>query len=210
MFSFSGIKYTVGNDRTVVLSGTVGEGEVLIIQGASGAGKSTLLRILSRLQACSAGDVLLHNVNWLEFTGPAWRAAVHYLAQKPAVFEGSVLENLTAPFKLDIFVQKSFEFPKVKELFGELLLPHALLEQDAKTLSGGELSRMAFVRALIVSPQVLLLDEPTAALDEKAREAFYRLLNHWLLLPGHAALLVSHTDDYQCLSDKFRILDIEV
>ena len=90
----------------------------------------------------------------------------------------------------------------------QLLLSPELWEQDAKTLSGGETSRLAFIRAILIDPAVLLLDEPTAALDEPARQALYRLLSGWLREAGRAALLISHNNDYQLLNS-VSFLDIK-
>ncbi|HBV97184.1 MAG: ABC transporter [Peptococcaceae bacterium BICA1-7] len=210
IFAFKSIRYTLGADRNreVEVSGQVAGGGVLAVRGPSGAGKTTLLRTLARLQPCAGGEAFLKGKSWQTTPGPQWRAGVHYLAQKPVIFDGTVSDNLAKPFETRLLSSKKFDKDSALQVMEQLLLAPGLWEQDARTLSGGETSRLAFARALLIDPPVLLLDEPTAALDGKSREAFYRLLSGWLNSPGRAALLVSHNDDFQLLS-KVSFLDIE-
>lgn len=210
LFEFKDITYTLGRDgtRNIAVSGGVNTGYSLIVRGPSGAGKSTLLRILSRLQPGTGGEAFLQGKSWLQILPTAWRANIHYLAQKPALFDGTVADNLAKPFETRIDSQKSLNINRAQELMEQLILAPELLNQDARTLSGGEASRLAFIRALLINPVVLLLDEPTSALDVPARQAFYRVLAGWLKTPNHAALLISHNNDYQQL-DHISFLDIK-
>ncbi|MCL4439895.1 MAG: ABC transporter ATP-binding protein, partial [Firmicutes bacterium] len=90
-----------------------------------------------------------------------------------------------------------------------LLLPPELINQDARTLSGGESSRLALVRTILVEPDVLLLDEPIAALDPRAASAVLRLIAEWPReVGGRGVVLVSHIGELAklpCLS----VLDLE-
>lgn len=198
LFEFKDLEYCLGTkaDRCICASGSVNNGNVLVVRGPSGVGKSTLLRVLSRLQTYVKGEVWLKGESWLTVPGNHWRAQIHYFSQKPALFDGTVVENLARPFELGHMSGKKFEPQAAKRLMEQLLLPGDLWEQDARTLSGGETARLAFVRSLLIEPTILLLDEPTAALDSNARDAFYRVLSEWLKLPGKGVLLVSHNDDY--------------
>ncbi|MCL5780756.1 MAG: ATP-binding cassette domain-containing protein [Firmicutes bacterium] len=209
LFTFQNITYTLGTGpgRQITASGAVAEGSVLVVRGPSGAGKSTLLRVLARLQSCSGGEVFLQGESWRHLPATAWRARLHYLAQKPALFDGTVADNLAKPFETRQGSKNKFDPDRAKALMQELLLDANLWEQDSRTLSGGEAARIAFVRGLLIQPHVMLLDEPTAALDDQAREAFYGVLSRWLTGPGRAALLVSHNNDYKVL-DRVSFLDI--
>lgn len=210
LFEFKDINYALGDDlsRNITVSGAVNSGDVLIVRGPSGAGKSTLFRVLSRLQPSSGGVAFLQGKSWLQIPGTAWRANVHYLSQKPVLFDGTVADNLAKPFETRLGSQKKLDIDRARELMGQLLLSQELWGQDARTLSGGEASRLAFARALLIDPVVLLLDEPTAALDEQARQALYRVLSGWLKETDRAALLISHNNDYQQL-DHVYYLDIK-
>ncbi|CAA7601628.1 Putative ABC transporter [Acididesulfobacillus acetoxydans] len=195
-FSFRDLSFAAGSQAPFVLSAALKAGEILVVRGPSGVGKSTLLRILARLQPASGGTAYLEEQPWQDIPSPIWRASVHYVAQKPALFDGSVADNFAKPFSLRTLSGTSPDPARTGALMETLKLPPTLWEQDARTLSGGEASRVAFIRGLLIEPKVLLLDEPTAALDETSRTAFYGVLGDWLKGAGRAALLVSHTDDY--------------
>ncbi|ABO50333.1 ABC transporter related protein [Desulforamulus reducens MI-1] len=209
LFAFEHISYDLGIDpvRHINVSGSLHEGEVLVVRGPSGAGKSTLMRILAKLQTNKGGRVHLRGESWDHIPPPYWRCQVHYLAQKTVLFDGTIASNLARPFEIRIHSDKVFKIKLAQDLMEQLLLPPALWEQDAKTLSGGEAARVALIRAMLIDPAILLLDEPTAALDDQAREVFYSLLKKWLKTPGRAAMLISHNHDYQTL-DWVSFLDI--
>lgn len=202
-FDFVDIAYSMGNTRSVCVSGALSGKDVLVIRGQSGAGKSTLLRIFARLQPASGGECILKGESWEKVTAELWRTHIFYFSQKPTFFDGSVISNLLKPFDTKI-LSKKYQPSLLKyaeQLLDQLLLPKDILEQDAKTLSGGEASRIAFIRALLIDPQVLLLDEPTASLDEKSQKAFYGVLSEWLSKPDRGAVLVSHNTDYNSLQN---------
>ncbi|KKM12924.1 hypothetical protein SY88_01080 [Clostridiales bacterium PH28_bin88] len=192
------LAYLLSNDgRVIQVAASLQQGGILAVRGSSGSGKSTLLRTLARLQAPQQGEVRLQGRDWQEYSPVQWRCRVHYLAQKPAVFNGTVLDNLQLPFQLSaVKKQKRFDLVAVQEAMKRILLPAGMLYQDARTLSGGEGSRLALLRALILEPSVLLLDEPTAALDERAAQAVWNLVGTWLKeKPNRGVVLVAHAGD---------------
>lgn len=201
-FSFKDITFTMGanRQRRVTVSGSVDQGRVLVVRGASGTGKTTLLRTLARLTPSEEGEAFLMGRSWKEYSGTAWRSNVHYFSQRPVVFDGTVCLNMKKPFEAAAINKKTrFDPEEAKGILEELLLPRDIWNQDARTLSGGEIARVAFARALLAQPKVLLLDEPAAPLDAASREAFLKLLSRWLAGPERACILVSHTDEYQAL-----------
>lgn len=203
-FELDKITFSTGmNSRQITVSATLPAGGVLVVGGPSGAGKSTLLRVLARLRACSAGEVRLGGVSWRDFPAMLWRRLIHYLAQKPAVFDGTVLDNLKKPFELAAVKRDlTFDLAAAERGMKRLLLPSELLFQDARTLSGGEAARVALLRALLLKPSVLLMDEPTAALDETARLAVLGVVGQWLAAePNRGVVLVSHAGDTDCFPE---------
>lgn len=189
------ITYSIGsNGRMVRVSGTLEEGGVLNLRGPSGSGKTTLLRIVARLRETGEGQVYLEGRSWTEFLPVEWRRKVHYVAQKPVIFDGPVEINLKKPFELAA-VKKELQFDreKAQQLLERLFMPADLLTQDARTLSGGEASRLGLVRAMLVEPAVLLLDEPLAALDRKTADAVTELIAEWVSgEAGRGIIIVSH------------------
>ncbi|MBV6321314.1 ATP-binding cassette domain-containing protein [Duganella violaceipulchra] len=156
-------------------------GECLTISGASGAGKSLLLRMLCDLDP-NTGEALLDGLPRSGMGAPAWRAGVVYQPAEAAWW---------LPTAGDHF--KPAQMARVRELLPQLNLSPALLEADISRLSTGERQRMALVRSLACKPQVLLLDEPTAALDPVAVAATERLLQKELDA-GLAIILVTHSE----------------
>jgi ABC-type phosphate transport system ATPase subunit len=150
--------------------------EVLTFIGPNGAGKSTLLRMLSLISFADTGGIeyLIPGCKKvsLDFSAPkkisidqsdilALRQHILYLFQKPAVFSSTVLQNLIISGKLR--GQKVME-KECREILNKVGLSKNI-HQNATTLSGGEMSRLAFARALLLKPKVLFLDEPSAHLD---------------------------------------------
>lgn len=202
LLEFNDLQYSVGEKSNIRISGELREGGILNIAGPSGVGKTTLLRVLARLKQ-ARGNVFLSGKNWSEFTPTAWRRSVHYLSQKPAIFDGTVKDNLAKPFELDVIKNGlALNWSLAAEIMEKLSLSAKLLDQDARTLSGGEASRMALVRALLVEPSVLLLDEPLAALDRKSSARVVELVSLWKRqVAGRGVILVSHVGEFDGLED---------
>ena len=196
LLSFKDLTRTLDDEgRRLVVSGQVETGQVLYVQGPSGSGKSTLLRILGRLLTASGGEAWLQGRSWKDIPAPQWRLKVQYLSQKPVVFDGTVEVNLLMPFMFKLLSQRPSPSPgQIKDYLERLKLPASLLEQSAKTLSGGEAARMALIRALLLEPEVLLLDEPTAYLDEDNRQHLLTLLKYWVAEKSRAIVMVSHNE----------------
>ncbi len=136
-------------------------GEVLVVFGASGSGKSTLLRCINRLIDVDEGQILLDGKLITEIPSPELRRKAGMVFQFPAVFEGSVEENVR--YGMDIW---GIDAPDmVKQALADANLDESFLERDAMKLSGGEQQRVCLARALAIGSQALLLDEPTSSLD---------------------------------------------
>ncbi len=137
-------------DRTVldVQELCVRDGEAVALTGANGSGKTTLLRILARTLRADSGTLTVPD-------------DVLYLPQHPYAFRGTVLDN--------VLIGAKGQREKAAELLERLELS-ALADKRAQALSGGELQKMALCRLLIRPCALLLLDEPTAALDTRGTE----------------------------------------
>jgi tungstate transport system ATP-binding protein len=139
---------------------TINTGEAWALIGPSGAGKSTLLRILCLLEQPTSGSVLYAS-QVLPHTIPlAIQRQIALVFQRPLLLDTTVWRNVAYGLKL----RGQRDDQRVAAMLQQLGLQH-LAHTRATTLSGGEMQRVAVARALVLRPQVLLLDEPTANLD---------------------------------------------
>jgi ABC-type multidrug transport system fused ATPase/permease subunit len=136
------------------------KGAVLAVVGPSGSGKSTLLRCLNRLLLPDAGAVALDGEDTAALEPCALRHRVGLVGQVPVMLPGSVRDNLA--YALDAAALAEERLVRALRDAG---LDASFLDRPASELSGGERARVALARALTREPELLLLDEPTAALD---------------------------------------------
>jgi putative ABC transport system ATP-binding protein len=172
-------------------------GDRLAVIGPSGAGKTLLLRALALLDPLDEGVIQWRGQDISGQVVPSYRREVTYLHQRPALFEGSVEANLRHPFSLKINRDRSFDRERLLHLLDSLGRGPSFLAQASRDLSEGESQIVALLRTLQLEPTVLLLDEPTASLDEGTALAIEELVDHWLSeAPSERALLwVSHDQD---------------
>ena len=147
-------------------------GEILAVLGASGSGKSSLLRLLNRLDEPTSGDVLLDGTSFGMIAPQQLRRRVGMVMQTSYLFPGSVAFNVA-------FGPRQRGVGLTPEQIGQILervgLP-GYAERDVSGLSGGEAQRVSIARTLVNDPQVLLLDEPTSALDERTERDIENLI----------------------------------
>jgi tungstate transport system ATP-binding protein len=139
----------------------INRGEIFALIGPSGVGKTTLLRILNFLETPSDGRFVFNDINSSHKIDA--RRNMSMLFQTPAIFNTSVFSNVA--YGLEV---RGTDKNKIKEKVMNALDIVGLQgkeHQKARTLSGGEAQRMAFARAIVYDPDILLLDEPTANLD---------------------------------------------
>jgi len=199
------------------ISGTLPAGQITVLTGSSGSGKSVLLRVLAGLLPMSSGEVSLQSQGEsnnsidagiherIHDTAPtAWRSQVALLAQHPQLLEGRVIDNLQMPYRLQAHQHRQFDIDWHVEQLAHLERRADFLYQEATHLSGGERQLVNTLRLLQLNPQVLLLDEPTAALDSDTSTQLVRLLIGWLRAdPLRTLLWVTHdTQDIMPLADR--------
>jgi putative ABC transport system ATP-binding protein len=156
------------------------------VVGPSGAGKSTLLRLLNRLADPDRGTIHYRGRPLVEYDPLRLRREVSLVPQLPALLEGTVGSNIQFAAGL---AGRDGDSRRCLELAG---LDPGFAERDVSRLSVGEQQRAMLARALAQEPRVLLLDEPTAALDQRTRDAIEQTLLHLRRAIDVSLVLVSH------------------
>lgn len=176
------------------ISFEVSSGERLALVGPTGAGKSLVLRALALLDPVDEGEVSWSGKPITDTDVPEFRGQVLYLQQRSPVVEGSVEENLKIPFTLSLRQGREFPDDLAVELLESLGKDEDFLSTHTANLSGGERQIVALLRALLIAPTFLLLDEPSAALDPTATAALEKLVESWYLgaPTQRATIWVSH------------------
>lgn len=141
----------------------VGDGEIMAVLGPSGAGKTTLLRIVNMLDRPDSGQVLIDGQDIRSERRLDLQRSMAMVFQKPMAFSWNVYDNVAYGLRLRGAGKEEIG-ERVKEAL-ELLDMAGKEHQYARSLSGGETQRLAFARAFVLRPKLLLLDEPTANLD---------------------------------------------
>jgi len=182
----------------------VRKAEILAIVGPSGSGKSSLLRLLNRLDEPTEGNVYLDEVDYRQIAPRELRRRVGMVMQRPYLFAGTVLDNLRfGPRQRG----EDLSLEVVEELLAGVGLS-GFASRDVSNLSGGEAQRVSFARALANTPEVLLLDEPTSALDDDAKREVEALIQRIGHEQGVACVLVTH-DAAQAARLAERVLVLE-
>lgn len=172
---------------------SIAPAQAYVLTGSNGSGKSTLMRILAGLESADAADVRFQGQAVSLSPYPrAMRDAIVYVHQHPVMFSTSIAENIG----YGLFVRgvpKNIIAEKVEEAIAWAGIGH-LRKSVPNFLSGGEKQRVALARARVLSPKLLLLDEPTANLDGPAREQVIALIPA-LVREGCSVIMACHDRD---------------
>ncbi len=172
------------------------DGEKIMIMGESGCGKSTLLKLLMRFYHQNSGQIKLYGHRVEEY--PLWqlRQLITYIPQNNYLFEGSIRENIAFGYAGegqadDAQIRKAAKSAYAEEFIA--LLPQGydtLLEAGGSNLSGGQRQRIAIARAFLKDSPILLMDEPSSALDIQSE----KMINHAMkeLMKQKVVLMVTH------------------
>ncbi len=173
-----------------------------LLVGENGAGKTTLLKILSGLEKPDVGQIRINDkeYNWGQGKSILLKNIL-YLHQQPYMFDGSVKKNLQYILKVNRksvdLIDEAIEWAGLQDI----------INQNAKSLSGGEKQRVAIARAYLRNPHVVLLDEPTANLDQVSKIRTLKLLQQFKN-DGIAMIIASHDPDiFHGLQDERLQLD---
>lgn len=174
---------------------TFEKGVYHLVRGPSGSGKSTLLRLLCLLEEIDRGVIRYKDCDIHDMAPPSLRRCVAYVQQMPSLLPGTVRDNLLLPFSFQ--ANKHLTPPNDVELTGYMagfLLDGVTLDSTGKKLSVGQAQRICLIRSLLLSPDVILLDEPTASLDAASAKVVLERAN-LLRDQGVTVIMISHSEN---------------
>lgn len=170
----------------------VEKGKLVALLGPSGSGKTTLLRMIAGLENPNSGDIFIDGKRVNDI--PASKRGIGFVFQNYALFRYmTVFDNVAFGLELQKMPKKQIK-ERVKELL-ELTGLSGMEKRYPNQLSGGQRQRVAFARALAPNPQVLLLDEPFAAIDAKVRTELRSWLKEMVEKLGITSIFVTHDQD---------------
>ncbi|WP_072682310.1 type I secretion system permease/ATPase [Arcobacter sp. LA11] len=201
--------YKDQNHQTIKnLNLTINEGEKVAILGKIGSGKSTLLKLILNLYEPKSGSVLIDGVDTRQIDPIDLRHAVGCVPQEPFLFMGTIKDNITIG---EQYVADE-ELLKVSKVAGldEFLGKHEagfdlMVGERGEGLSGGERQSVTLARALISNPNILMLDEPTNAMDRQTEKAFINKIEK--IIGEKTLVIVTHKTSLLQLVDRVIIIE---
>ena len=185
----------------------VDRGDALALIGPTGAGKTTLLRIVDLLEVPGTGEIYFDGIR-IPQSGKQRleiRRRISFIHQKPQVFNLSVYDNVACGLRWR-GVEKNRIAGKVDHTL-EMVGLEGYKNRNARTLSGGEAQRVALARSLVLEPEVLLLDEPTANLDPVSTTKIEQLISHIARQRNTTIIMATHVmSQGQQLADRIGVL----
>jgi glucan exporter ATP-binding protein len=192
---FEHVSFSYDDRRVAVddVSFEAARGQVIALVGATGSGKSTTLGLLYRAYDPSAGRITIDGIDLRAYTLDSLRQNIAVVFQEPLLFARSVRENLLVgcPDASDAALWQALERAQAKALVEAM--PSGLdtvLSERGRSLSGGERQRLSIARALIKAPPILILDEPTAALDASTEQLLARALDE--VMRDRTTFVIAH------------------
>lgn len=168
------------------------KGQLAALLGPSGSGKTTILRMIAGLDMPDSGDILINGIRVNDLPGS--KRGIGFVFQNYALFRYmTVADNIA--FGLQVKKKPKAEIKERVEELLELISMEGLGKRYPHQLSGGQRQRVAFARALAPNPQLLLLDEPFAAIDAKVRRELRTWLRDMIERVGITSIFVTHDQE---------------
>lgn len=201
MFEFKDVKF---KDILDIPALSIQKEQVTTLVGPSGSGKTTVLRMLNKMLSPTEGRILFQNTDLIQLNSVAHRRKVTMLSQNPAVFEGTVKDNLNVGL---IFQKRDLPQDNVLRDILEKVKLQKSLDSPVQSFSGGEKQRLALGRVMLLKPDVYLLDEPSSALDEDTAQLIISMLVDYVRQEQKTLVMVTHA---KTIAERYSDAVIEV
>jgi ATP-binding cassette, subfamily B, bacterial len=207
--SIEGVTFRYGS-RTVIrdMNLHIKPGEMIGLVGHSGSGKSTLVNLVCRFYDVSDGSIKLNGVDLRRFKVADYRRHIGLVLQEPFLFFGTIAENI-AYGKPEASRDEIVAAARAAHAHDFILrLPHgydSIVGERGQGLSGGERQRISIARALLINPQVLILDEATSSVDTETEQEIQKALDN--LVRGRTTIAIAHRLSTLTKADRLVVMD---
>ena len=207
--SFDGVSFGYDKDSPVLhdVSFKIEPGQVVGIVGPTGSGKSTVLSLLPRFYDPAQGRVLIDGMDIADYKLSALRAQIGFVLQDTVLFRGTVRENIAygRPEASDDEIVAAAKVANAHDFISRMPLGYdSTIGERGETLSGGQRQRIAIARAVVRNSPILVLDEPTAALDTESERLVIEALRR--LMKGRTVIMIAHRLGTLIDADKIIVL----
>lgn len=205
------------DERKIILdhlTTSVKSGQKIALVGETGSGKTSLIELIYRFYSPNSGSVIIDGIPIENYNLQSLRSQIGVVPQEPVLFDSSIYDNITYPFK-DVPMEKVIEAARKAELLNFIDEQpdkwETIVGDRGVKLSGGQKQRVAIARAIIGNPRILILDESTSALDAKTQHSIEKALDE--LMEGRTTFIVAHrlsavrNADVICVLHKGRIIE---
>jgi ABC-type multidrug transport system fused ATPase/permease subunit len=207
--AFDGVSFEYAPDRPVLRGVTLAikTGEVVAVTGPTGVGKSTLLSLLSRFYDPTQGRILLDGQDVRDFRLRSLRDQMSFVLQDTVLFFGSIRDNIAygSAEASDEAIVAAARSAHAHDFITALPEGYdTILGERGATLSGGQRQRIAIARAILKDAPILVLDEPTSAVDEESERLIMEALAR--LIKGRTVIIVSHRPSFVKMAQRVFVL----
>jgi ATP-binding cassette subfamily B protein len=175
------------------ISFTLNKGKNMALVGATGAGKSSIINLLSRFYDYQKGDILIDGIELKQYQTDSLRSHIAVVLQDVFLFSGSIYDNITL-FNKDITMEQVVTTSKLlgaHEFISRLPNGyHQSVQERGLTLSMGQRQLISFVRAMVVNPTVLVLDEATSSIDQETEDIIQYAIAK--MMEGRTSIVIAH------------------
>lgn len=207
--SFDRVSFGYEADEQILndVSFDIQPGQVVGFVGPTGSGKSTLLSLLPRFYDPEMGRILIDGIDIADYKIAALRAQIGFVLQDTVLFPGTIRENIAygRPDASEAEILAAAQIANADEFIARM--PHGydtVVGEHGSTLSGGQRQRIAIARAVVRNSPILVLDEPTAALDSHSERLVIDALRR--LMQGRTVLMIAHRLNTLVDADKIIVL----
>jgi subfamily B ATP-binding cassette protein MsbA len=193
--TFENVAFAYSEEASVLrdVSLHIEPGQIVGVVGPTGSGKSTVLSLIPRFYDATSGRVLIDGVDVTDYKLSALRAQVGFVLQETVLFRGTIRENIAygRPGATDDEIVAAAKIANADEFITRM--PHgydSMVGERGDTLSGGQRQRIGIARAVVRNSPIMILDEPTAALDPESEALVIEALRR--LMQGRTVIMIAH------------------